>query len=51
MKEHKGRGIVLLKKHKYIKKCLTWLNTNQFTKLHDDSTKSYEVRTQQTVRK
>ena len=51
MKQDKSRGAVLLNKHKYCEKYLALLNTNQFINLHDDPTKAYEAKTQQTLRK
>ena len=51
MKQDKSRGAVLLNKHKYCEKYLALLNTNQFLNLHDDPTKAYEAKTQQTLRK
>ena len=51
MKQDEGREVVLSDKHKYSEKYLALLNTNQFINLHDDPTKSYEVKTQRTLRK
>ena len=42
LKEDKGRSVVLMDKTKYTKKCLEILETNQFTKLNHDPTKSVE---------
>ena len=51
MKQDEGREVVLSNKHKYSEKYLALLNTNQFINLHDDPTKSYEAKTQRTLRR
>ena len=42
MKQDKGRGVVVMNKSKYTEKCLHALQTEQFTKLRHDPTKSIE---------
>ena len=39
MKQDKGRGVAVMDKHKYTKKCLEMLNTKQFSKISIDPTK------------
>ena len=39
MKQDKGRGVVIMDKHKYIEKCLEMLNTKQFSKISVDPTR------------
>ena len=34
LKKNKGRGVVLLDKSKYVKKCFSIINRNKFKKLH-----------------
>ena len=51
LKQDKGRGVVLMDKTKYTNKCLEILETDQFTKLNHDPTKSVEGNTQQLLRK
>ena len=41
-KQDEGRGVVLMDRTKYTNKCLGILETNQFTKLNHDPTKSGE---------
>ena len=46
LKQDKGRGVVLMDRTKYTNKCLEILETNQFTKLNHDPTKSVEEKIQ-----
>ena len=50
-KQNKGRGVVLLDKSKYVKKCFSIINKNKFKKLHKNPTVSYEAKIQRTLRK
>ena len=51
MKEDKGRGVAVMDKSKYTKKSLHILQTEQFTELRHDPTKSVENKIQQELRK
>ena len=51
MRQDKGRGVVIIDKSKYTTKCLELLQTNNFSKLKHDPTKSFENKTQRTLRK
>ena len=51
MKQDKGRGVVIMDKHKYIEKCLEMLNTKQFSKISVDPTKKTEAKIQRVLRK
>ena len=51
LKQDKGRGVVLMERTKYRNKCLEILETNQFTKLNHDPTKSVEEMIQRLLRK
>ena len=51
LKQDKGRDVVLMDRTKYTNKCLKILQTNQFTKLYHDSTKSVEGKIQRLLRK
>ena len=46
IKYNKGRGVVIIDKSKYTTKCLELLQTNQFSKLKHDLTKSFENKIQ-----
>ena len=50
-KTDKGRGVVIMNRDKYTKKCLQILNTNQFIKLNSDPTKATERKLQNVLRK
>jgi len=50
LKQDKGRGIVIIDKEKYTEKCLSLLETQQFTKLDKDPTKTIEGKIQRAVR-
>ena len=39
MRQDKGRGVAIMDKHKYTKKCLEMLSTKQFSKTSIDPTK------------
>ena len=51
LKHNKGRGVVLMDRTKYTKKCLELRQTDQFIKLNHDSTKSIEGKIQRILRK
>ena len=51
LKQDKGRGIVVMDRSKYTKKCLEMLSTKQFTVVENDPTKTLESRIQRTLRK
>ena len=49
LNQDKGRGVVILDKTKYIEKCMSLLNTDQFEKMTTDNTKEVEERVQKTL--
>ena len=51
MKQDKGRGVVIMDKHKYTEKCLEMLNTKQFSKISVNPTKKTEAKIQRVLRK
>ena len=51
MRQDKGRGVVIIDKSKYMAKSLELLQTNNFSKLKHDPTKSFENKIQRTLRK
>ena len=51
MRQDKGRRVVIIDKSKYTAKCLELLQTNKFSKLKHDPTKSFENKIQRTLRK
>ena len=51
MKQDKGRGVVAVDRSKYTAKCLNILQTEQFTKLRHDPTKSIVNKIQRELRK
>jgi len=51
LKQDKGRGIVIIDRTKYAEKCLALLQSQQFTKLTVDPTKTIEGKIQRAVRK
>ena len=51
MKQDKGHGVVATDRSKYTEKCLNTLQTEQFTKLKHDPTKSIKNKIQQKLRK
>ena len=51
LKQDKGRGIVILNRSKYIEKCMSILNTTQFSKIERDQTGFLERKIQRTLRK
>ena len=51
LKADKGRGVVILDRRKYTKKCLAILNLTQFQKLNKDPTKTMERKVQNILRK
>ena len=46
LNQDKGRGVVLMNRHKYTDKCLALLSTKQFTTLTNDHTKTLESKVQ-----
>ena len=51
LKQDKGRGVVLMDRHKYTDKCLALLSAKQFITLTNDPTKTLESNVQRTLRK
>ena len=51
VKTYKGRGVVIMNRDKYHKKCLELLDMEQFQKLNHDPTKTTERKVQNTLRK
>ena len=51
LKQDKGRGVVIMNHTKYLEKCYTILDSNQFTKLDQDPTCYMENEVQRTLRK
>ena len=51
MKQDKGRGVVVMDRSKYTGKCLNILQTEQFSKLRHNPTKSTENKIQRELRK
>ena len=51
MKADKSRGVVIMNKSKYLEKCLTLLNSEQFVRLNEDHTKTNESKVQRMLRK
>ena len=51
LKQEKGRGVVLMDRHKYTDKCLALLSAKQFTTLTNNLTKTMESKVPQTLRK
>ena len=51
LKQDKGRGVIMLNHSKYIKKCLSIVNSNQFLQVDKDPTASIERKVQKTLRK
>ena len=51
MKQNKGRGVVVMDASKYTEKCLSILQTEQFTKRRHDPTKSIENKILRELRK
>ena len=49
LKQDKGRGVVILDNTKYIEKCMSLLNTNQFEKRLTDNTKEVEEQVQKAL--
>ena len=42
LKQDKGRGVVVMDKHKYIERCMSFLTTKQFKQVDRDPTKTLE---------
>ena len=51
MKADKVRGVVIMNKSKYLEKCLTLLNSEQFIRLNEDPIKTNERKVQRLLRK
>ena len=51
LKQDKGRGVVILNRSKYIEKCLSIVNSNEFLQVDKDPTASIERKVQRTLRK
>ena len=51
LKEHKGRGVVIMDRSNYTEKCMSLLSSNQFAHIANDPTKSSESKVQDTLRK
>ena len=51
LKQHKGRGIVILDKNKYIEKCISIVTIHKFKKLDNSPTATCESKVQHTLRK
>ena len=51
MKADKGQGEVVMNKSKYLEKCLTLLNSEQFVRLNEDPAKTNERKLQRMLRK
>ena len=51
LKQDKGRGVVVMDKHKYIEKCMSFLTTKQFKQVDSDPTKTLESKVQRSLRK
>ena len=51
MKQDKGRGVVIMNRLKYLEKCLSILQGEQFMKLDYDPTSKLESKVQITLRK
>ena len=51
LKQDKGRGVVVMSKHKYIEKCMSFLTTKQFKQVDSNPTKILESKVQRSLRK
>ena len=51
LRQDKGKGVVLMNRSKYIEKCVSQLNSANFSKLNNDPTKSFERKVQDSLRK
>ena len=51
LKQDKGRGVVVMDKHKHIEKCMSFLTTKQFKQVDSDPTKTLESKVQRSLRK
>ena len=51
LKQDKGRGVVLMDRHKYTEKCLALFSAKQFIALTNDPTKFLESKAQRTLTK
>ena len=50
LKQDKGRGIVMMDKHKYLEKCMSMLTTKHFKQVDSDPTKTLESKVQRSLR-
>ena len=51
LKQDEGRGVVILNRSKYIEKCLSIVNSNQFLQVDKDPTASIERKVQKNAKK
>ena len=51
LKPDKGRGVVVMYKHKYMEKCMSFLTTKQFKQVDSNLTKTLESKVQRSLRK
>ena len=51
LKQDKGRGVVVMDKHKYLEKCMSMLTTKHFKLVDSDPTKTLESKVQRSLRK
>ena len=51
LKQDKGRGVVVMDKHKYLEKCMSMLTTKHFKQVDSDPTKTLESKVQRSLRK
>ena len=51
LRQHKGKGIMIVESSKYIEKCLSIRDNEKFIKITDAPTKCLECKIQQCVRK
>ena len=51
LKQGKGRGVVVMDKHKYLEKCMSMLTTKPFKQVDSDPRKTLESKVQRSLRK
>ena len=51
LRQDKGRGIIVIDRNKYTKKCMDMLKIKQFRKLNKDPTKTIKTKVERAVRK
>ncbi len=49
LRQDKGKGVILMNRSKYVEKCLSQLETPNFSKLDADPTKSFETKVQKAL--